>query len=494
MDFAREKSLVFLRAAAQALFDENQRLKDENDRLRARLGEQAQVAEEHAVLRELLAKREHALFGRSSERRPTPASTEQPPRAPQRGHGPREQPDLEVETVVHDVPADELVCRECGAQMEPMGEVVEETELVTVTERSFVVERHRCKKYRCRCNGRVVTAPGPLRLVKGGRYSPAFATEVAVGKYADHMPLERQVTTMKREGLRVDSQTLWDQLDAQATLLKPTYDLIQQTILTAPVLGADETWWLLMDNGKTRENKTYQTWALVSPDLVAYRILDSRSKTAASALLGDYRGVVMADGYTVYRSLAEEKGFVVANCWAHARRKFVEAQKNFPEECGVALDLIAKLYDVERDARTGKGDLAELRAAVSRPIVEGLFAWARDLEQRTLPRSGLGEALRYMLNLELGLTRYLRDPRIPIDNNASERTLRSVVLGRKNHYGSRSRRGTEVAALFYTLMECAKLAEVSPKAYLLAATELALRKPGSTLLPAEFKKQLLEAS
>lgn len=492
MDFSREKSLVFLRAAAQALFDENQRLKEELEHLRARLGEREQTAVDNTILRELLEKREHALFGRSSERRPAPALTEKPPRSPQRGHGHREQPELEVVPVEHDVPIDERVCRECGQEMEPMGTVVEETELVTVTERSFVLEQHRCRKYRCRCNGRVVTAQGPLRLVKGGRYSPAFATEVAVGKYADHLPLERQATIMKREGLRIDSQTLWDQLDAQAALLKPTYELILQTILTAPVLGADETWWLLMDNGKTRENKTYQTWALVSPDLVAYRILDSRSMMAASTLLGDYRGVVMADGYTVYRSLADEKGFVVANCWAHVRRKFVEAQKNFPEECGVALDLIAKLYEVERDAREGKGKLAELRTTVSRPIVEELFTWARDLGPKVLPRCGLAEALRYMLNLEAGLRKYLDNPRIPIDNNASERTLRSVVVGRKNHYGSRSRRGTEVAAIFYTLMECAKLAGVSPKAYLLAATELALRKPGSTLLPANFKKQLQE--
>jgi len=487
-DFASEKSVTFLRAAAQALHDENARLRAENEQLRARLGEQeADSAEQSTALRHLLDKREQELFGRSSERRAPATKPEKPPRKPQKGHGPREQTGIDTETIPHELPEDQRDCPQCGGTLEPLGDEAEESELITVTERVFVIQKHRRAKYRCRCNACVVTAPGPLRLTPGGRYSPAFAVEVAVGKYADHLPLDRQAAIMRREGLQVTSQTLWDQLDALAKLLAPTHEAILQRALSVPVIACDETWWLLLDNGKTKENKTFQTWAIVSGDLVGYRILDSRSKQAASTLLGDFEGVVMADGYTVYRSLAEEtQRFVVANCWAHVRRKFVECEKNFPDEAGFAIGKIRDLYAIERQIQGGQLDAAQARDQESRPIVDEIFAWARDLLPRTLPRGALAGGINYLLNLEPGLRRFLDDPRIPIDNNVCERALRSVVIGRKNHYGSRSRRGTEVAAIIYTLMECAKLAGVSPKGYLMAIAEQALKNPGAVLLPSDF--------
>jgi transposase len=482
MDFSNETSLPYHRAAAQALHDENVRLRQENERLQARL---AELEGKNAALSSTLASREKMLFGKSSERR-IAAPAEKAPRPKQVGHGPREQPELEVVVIEHELPESEQVCKACGGQLEPMGEQAEESELVGVTERNFVLEKHRRKKYRCRCNGCVLTAPGPLKLQEGGRYTPAFAVEVAVGKYADHLPLERQAQIMKREGLRIDSQTLWDQLEVLAVLSTLTYEAILKAVLTHPVIGADETWWPLLDNGKTKENKQYQTWAVVAPELVGYRILDSRSKQAASTLLAGYEGVVMADGYTVYQSLAAEAGtFTVANCWAHVRRKFVEVEKNHPEAAGVALAAIGRLYENERTATAT--DRAERRDNESRKVLDELFSWARSELARTLPRSDLAAALGYMLNLEPGLKRFLDDPRIPLDNNASERALRSVVVGRKNHYGSRSRRGTEVAAIFYTLMESAKLAGVSPKGYLLAVAEEALKNPGAVLLPADYK-------
>jgi transposase len=175
----------------------------------------------------------------------------------------------------------------------------------------------------------------------------------------------------------------------------------------------------------------------------------------------------MADGLSVYESLAKRgAGLTVANCWAHVRRKFIECEDFFPE-AKHAIKLIGELYAVERLCLTGPpGDeqRAALRAQHSRAVVSRLQAWA--VSTRALPQSGLGKAIAYMGGLWTGLTRFLDDARIPLDNNATERALRGVVLGRKNHYGSRSRRGTEVAALFYSLLESAKLAGIEPKAYL----------------------------
>ena len=178
---------------------------------------------------------------------------------------------------------------------------------------------------------------------------------------------------------------------------------------------------------------------------------------------------------------------------AHVRRKFVEAEPHYPGPCAEVLDLIGQLYAVERECppRVGAADeaahaelrqqRAHLRAERSAPLVAAIRTWAQG--QRALPESSLGKAIAYMLGLWPGLTRFLDDPRIPLDNNATERALRGMVIGRKNHYGSRSRRGTEVAALFYSLIESAKLCGVEPKAYLLPALRAALATPGTVTLP-----------
>ena len=178
---------------------------------------------------------------------------------------------------------------------------------------------------------------------------------------------------------------------------------------------------------------------------------------------------------------------------AHVRRKFVEAEPHYPGPCGEILALIGQLYAVDRAAPAVGPDAPEaaraaalarrgqLRREQSVPVVATIRAWAQ--QQRALPESGLGKALAYLLGLWRGLTRFLEDPRIPLDNNATERGLRGMVVGRKNHYGSRSKRGTEVAALLYSLIESAKLCGVEPKAYLLQATRAALATPGTVTLP-----------
>lgn len=493
MDFSRERSVVYLRAAAQALYDENQRLKARVAELEARQGDEA-VSEENTVLKELLERAKEREFGRSSERRGNTGDKSQQERELQTGHGPREQPNLELKPVEYELPESERVCPCCGCERMPFG-AYEEAELITVTLRAFERQLARKLKYRCACeNSPITTAPGPTRVKPGGRYSLLFAIEVVLGKYCDHLPLERQVRIMKREGLIIDVQTLWDQIEALATHVAATYEAIITEILKQPVIGCDETRWELLDNGKMKENKRYQAWGLVAPELVAYRILDSRGKEAARSVLSGYTGTVMADCYTVYKSLAAEAGaFKLAHCWTHVRRKFIECEKNAPEEAGVALTAIRAMYAIEKKATAE--NLAELREKETRPIVEALFKWAKEtLEKVVLQRSGIAEALRYLVNHEAGLKKFLDDPLIPIDNNASERAVRSVVLGRKNHYGSRSLRGTKVAAIFYTLMESARLSGVDPRAYLLAVAEAAIRTPGAVLLPADFKAQLAKQS
>ncbi len=479
-------------------------LEAENARLHRRLGEltralaqatgatQAQLELEVQRLQEQLAARTRALFGLSSERRGGGTRDDAPSApAPRRGHGPREQAALPLVEVVHTRADEAAPCPQCGGTLAPWKEQYEEADEIDVVERSFRIVRHRRQKYRCRCGACVVTAPGPAKLVAGGRYSVDFAASVAVAKYLDHLPLARQVRQMARVGLTVDTQTLWDQLLALSHHLTPTYEALVGDVLTAPVLGADETTWQLMEPGRS---KTWWVWALARPDAVVYRLLGTRSAAGAATVLGNYRGIVLCDGYAVYRALAKRGGgdragptITLAHCWAHVRRQYVEAEPSSPP-AGEVLTRIGELYAAEAAAQeTAAGDaavlLAERRARVA-PVVEGIRTWVT--QQRALPQSALGKALAYTTELWPGLVAFLDDAAIPVDNNATERALRGIALGRKNHYGSRSERGTRVAALCYTLLESAKLAGVEPAAYLAEATRRAITTPGTVTLPRDL--------
>jgi transposase len=261
------------------------------------------------------------------------------------------------------------------------------------------------------------------------------------------------------------------QLNALAKWLAPVHKRLHQHLLAQPVIGADETFWRLMESG---ENKRWQTWAVCAPNAVSYQIRDSRSAATAAEVLGDYAGTILCDGYSGYESLMKRGGrFQLAHCWAHVRRKFVEAEEFAPEPCKQVVDLIGELYAVERECNSDEAR-AQARAERSRELIKLIHSWA--LDRRCLPQSPLGKAIRYMGDLWPGLVRFIDEPRLALDNNATERALRGVVLGRKNHYGSPSERGTEVAALFYSLIESAKFAGVEPDSYLRSAARSAIRE------------------
>jgi transposase len=442
-------------------------------------------------LQEQLAVQRKALFGRSSERRtsPSPSDAQRSPQA-KTGHGPRPQTELPRVEVLHTLdPADQL-CTACGGTLREMTGQFEESEEVDVVERSFRIVRHKRQKYRCACGGCIETALGPPKLVPGGRYSVDFAVAVAVAKYVDHLPLARQVRQMARAGLTVDTQTLWDQLQALHRHLLPTYEALHAHTLGFPVVGADETVWPLLEKGGS---KRWYAWSIATPDAVFYRVDASRSAEAARALLRDYAGIVVCDGYSAYQTLAsarEGPRFTLAHCWSHVRRKFVEAEPAYPQAKEL-LALIGELFKVEAQAREAdvpdrRALLLSLRDQQSRPIVLAIHEWLT--RQIVLPQSSLGKAIAYALELWPGLVRFLEDPDIPIDNNATERAIRGVVLGRKNHYGSKSLRGTQVAALFYSLVESAKLVGLEPAAYLAQATRRAIANPGTVTLPRDLTR------
>ena len=484
-----------LRQVALLLERENRYLHERIKKLTLELGrlqgaDAATLQLEIDQLKEMLERREREIFAASSERRPRKRKDPDAERPPQTGHGPTPQSQLPVIEETHELPPEKRDCTVCGGTLEPMGDQAEESEEITVVQRQFVLKKRRCRKYRCRCNASVVTAPAPPKLIPGGRYSPEFAAAVAIDKYLDHQPLERQSRAMAREGLQVTSQTLWDQIHAMARVLEPSYEALRPIILEAPVIHADETHWPLMTRQGTSK---WWVWSIASREAVYYQLAGTRSHKAAQSILSGYEGIVMCDGYKAYETVAKRAGpkIELAHCWAHVRRKFVDAEPNYPAECERPLELIGKLFKVEREVPRvhvpepeGVLELRQqLRTEHSKPLIDKLEALAETMAGRVLPRSGIGKAVRYLQAYWTGLTRFLEDPHIPLDNNLAERELRGIVVGRKNHYGSRSKAGTEVAAILYSLVETAKLAGVEPRSFLIQATRAALEEPGTVTLP-----------
>jgi transposase len=476
------------------LAKENAQLRAENARLKSG---NADPQLELELLKEQLAAIQREVFGPSSERRPRETTADVAEgKAPQRGHGPKSQPKLPVEEVAHTLAEEDRACPICGKTLVAMGDQVEESEEITVVGVEYKILKHRRQKYRCRCNEHVVTAPGPAKLIPGGRYSVDFAVHVAERKYLDHMPLERQVRAMGRAGLDTDSQTLWDQINILARFLEPTYRTLCAMVLDLGLVGVDETRW---PNHEGSMPSRWWTWGIAAEGISVYKILNSRSQKAAKKVLDGFEGIAMTDGYTAYESLARNSpNLRLAHCWAHVRRKFLEAADFDPDLSEQAVRLIDRLFAIEREAPKAGPDATEdekqralelrhrLRQEQSKPVIKELLEWAGTHDGAVLPRSKLGKAISYMLKLWKGLTLFLEDPRVPLDNNAAERALRGPVVGRKNHYGSRSKRGTEVAALFYTLFETAKLSGVDPRAYVTLAAKRAIEDHGAVTLPSDL--------
>jgi transposase len=457
-----------------------------------------------AALERHLAKLTKQVFGPTSEQRTTDTAgapvdgddkTEGDGKKKKRpGHGPTEQPKLPVIEVAHDLDEADKVCPNCGGGLHEMEGQYEESDEIDVIPLRFVTKRHKRKKYACRCGSCIETAIGPDKLVPGGRYSVDFAIYVAICKYCDHLPLERQVRMMAREGLVVTSQTLWDQIEALTRVVESVMPRLHAYILGHAVVGADETTWELFGK-KPGQGKSWYVWMLHVETAVYYAIREGRTFKTAEALLSTFTGVLMCDGYIVYVSLSGAYARVVlAHCWAHVRREYVEIEKSFPTQCGEVLDLIRELFLIERECPPGpEGDekRLELRREKSRPVIDKIEMWVYRTLPTCLPESALRKAIGYMINMWPGLVLFLDNARIPLSNNGTERAARGPVVGRKNHYGSHSLRGTEVAATLYSLVESAKLNALEPRFYLRVAVRAGLRHE-TVPLPHEVKAMLAE--
>jgi transposase len=484
VDLRREKDIEQLRrvALAQQVQIEQllRALRTKCDELAALKGSEGELQQTLALVEEL-TRQSRTVAAQLGEPEGDASDAKKPPKKDRASSGPTEQPSLPAIELLFELDDADRMCPSCGGELAPMKGQFESSEMIDVVEVSYRVVQVKQQKYTCKCGGCIETAPGPERAIPGGRYSLDFAVKVAVDKYLDHIPLARQERILRRHGLVITTQALWDQLQAVGRRLESASRALLARVLAEPVVGLDQTGWPRLDGkGET----PWQMWCLTAPGVVVHRIRDDKSADTFKDLMGGYEGTIVCDALKTHEAGARGNGAIVlAGCWAHVYRKFEEAAADHPE-ANLAMRWIGQLYAI--DDRTGSdvGARAELRRTESAEVIATMKTWL--WTQATLKTLSIGRAAAYVVANWDRLTRFLGDARIPLDNNATERGIRGPVVGRKNHYGSKSRRGTEIAAIFYTLLETAKLADVDPAAYLRAAALAGAR--GEVLLPADMPR------
>lgn len=419
------------------------------------------------------------MQAKAKQTQATLTEAEKKPRKPRAATGPTPQPNLPHTERTFELDDADRACPSCGGGLRPMTGQFDESEMIDVVEVRYELVTVKQQKYVCRCGGCVETALGPARALPGSRYSLAFAIKVCLDKWLDHIPLERQVRILERHGLDVSSSTLWDLAYAIAKRLARVDDALLAHVKAQPVIGLDQTGWPRLESDHA---KPWQMWCLTAPGVVVHRIRDDKSAATFVDLVGDYRGTIVADALSTHAAGARDgPGIALAGCWAHVFRRFDDIKADHPE-AEQALAWIGALYDIDRRAEGDVARRSELRRREAPPILDELRVWL--LARAGLTHVSLGKAAAYALGIWDRLVRFVDDPRIPLDNNATERAIRGPVVGRKNHYGSKSRSGTAVASTLYSVLETAKLHGIDPAAYLAVALQAADR--GEVLLPWDY--------
>ncbi len=394
--------------------------------------------------------------------------------------------------VVIDIKEEEKACDACGADRRKIGEDVTE-ELEYIPAKLFVRRTVR-PRYACAsCKDAVSQAPLPPRLLPKSGAGTSLVASLIVSKYLDHVPLCRLERIFKRHDIDIDRARMCDWLMKTSERLAPLVDLMKRRLTSGFVLGVDETPVKMQLAGKHRRGKAVRTcymWVYHGDETAPFTIHDfqeTRGRDGPEGLLKPFEGYLQSDGYTVYKSLAnsEEFSFKRAGCMAHARRKFVEAHESGDARAAEAVALFGELYAVEKRLPDVKeAERTEYRREHAGPVMKRLKTW---LQERVdvLPKSALGTAIGYMLDNWAPLEAYLDDARIPIDNNAVERAIRPIAVGRRNWLFMGSARGGRAAAILFTLLESCQQNGHNPWTYM---TDILTRLPST---PAEDLSSLL---
>jgi len=409
------------------------------------------------------------------------------------GHGRKPlPPDLPRVRVVYELPEDKRVCPKTGRLLVKIGEQTSE-QLEFIPSSLFVIQHVRFK-YALESDplgeGKVYIADKPDRPIDKGLPGPGLLAQVAVSKYSDHLPLNRLEKIFKRHGVELARSTMCDWMRDVADLLDPLVSLMRQRILTSSVIQSDDTPVRLRDTDRPKKSQMAQSrvWIYRGDDDPGHRytVFDYTATRSGEGPLrwlcsgsdppGKFGGYLQADAYAGYDRLFTQHGVTEAGCWAHARRKFYDARVTCPGLACAMLALIGQLYDVERMAKEKASSSVtrwqarrELRAKHSRTILDTIKDRLDQERAGHLPKSPIGEAIGYALNHWKALNRYMDDVdqvNLDIDNNAAERELRGLAVGRKNWLFFGSPRGGQTAATIRSILVSCERNGVEPFGYL----------------------------
>ncbi|KIQ30628.1 IS66 family transposase [Pseudomonas viridiflava] len=450
------------------------------------------LEEENALLRQ-------RLFGRKSEQTADPATpqlalfnevesvveaidenAEEEVVAPVKRRGKRKPlpADLPRIEVIHELPEHELACV-CGCRKHAIGEEVsEQLEIVPMQIR---VIKHVRKVYGCRdCETAPVTADKPAQLIEKSMASPSVLAMLLTTKYVDGLPLHRFEKVLGRHGIDIPRQTLARWVIQCSEHFQPLLNLMRDWLLESRVIHCDETRVQVLKEPDREPSSQSWMWVQTGgpPDrpVILFDYSTSRAQEVPTRLLDGYRGYVMTDDYAGYNALGAQAGVERLGCWAHARRKFVEAQKVQPKgktgRADIALNLINKLYGIERDLKASSdADRKNGRHEHSLPILAQLKSWIEKTQPQVTAQNALGKAISYLASNWSKLERYVEEGYLPMDNNAAERAIRPFVIGRKNWLFSDTPKGATASAQLYSLVETAKANSQEPYAWLRHALE-----------------------
>ena len=446
--------------------------------------------QELQLLRLQLAKLKRLQFGRSSEKldqqihqlelrleelesdqkieaqviQPAATPVRKPVRKPLPEHLPRD-------TISHTSPCR---CPDCGGGLKLIG--MDVSEVLEYVPARFKVIRHEREKLACGACETIVQVVLPSRPIERGMAGPGLLAHVLVSKYGDHLPLYRQSEIYGREGIELERSTLAGWVGQCSQLLAPLADALGRHVLAGRKLHADDTPIPVLQPGLGK-TKAGRLWTYVrddrsagqdTPPAVWFQYSPDRKGIRPGEHLKSFSGVLQADGYAGFHHLYRAGKIQEAACWAHVRRKFYDiAEADQSPIAKEAMERIGSLYGIEQEIRGKQPDERKgVRQARAGPLLEVFKQWLNNQLSQLSQKSTLAEAIRYTLPRWPALTRYVDDGLIDIDNNAAERALRTVALGRKNYLFAGSDSGGERAALIYSLLGTAKLNNINPQVYL----------------------------
>lgn len=375
-------------------------------------------------------------------------------------------PHLPVVRTTFELPLEQRSC-DCGATLEKIGEdVTKELERLEIA----VVHEIARTKYACKsCACGVKTAPGPDRVIDRGILGTGFLAHVLVERFGHHMPYNRLESKYASEGFDLSRSVLCESAVRCAELLEPIAEQIRKDALASGVIQTDDTPVTIQVDSQNNSRQG-RVWVYRGLDgQVFFDMTESRGRDGPTAVLEAFEGYMQADAYPAYDAFFRDRKILEVGCWAHARRYFIKAEDSEPQFAKEAIARIREIYLIDRRAKEaglGPDALRDVRRSEALPLLERLREWMAVTRTKVLDKGLLAKAIDYSLSNWDALVRYCDDGRLEIDNNAAERALRAVAVGRKNWIFFGNERGGKTAAVAYSLIATCKEHGVDPRTYL----------------------------